>query len=50
VGSVLAAPKQTSEKKVAILMYTAWNLWKEPNRRVSEGKTVDARQVVAFIK
>jgi hypothetical protein len=30
------------------LMYTAWNIWKERNWRVLEGKTLQPNQVLVF--
>jgi len=36
--------------KAAIQIYIAWNIWKEPSRRVFDGKRVDKLQVVIQIK
>ncbi|OEL32910.1 hypothetical protein BAE44_0006069, partial [Dichanthelium oligosanthes] len=36
--------------KASVLMYKVWNLWKERNRRVFEGKSAQPQQVVVFIK
>jgi hypothetical protein len=37
-------------KKASIIIYTAWNLWKERNRRVFEKKTATPRRVFELIK
>jgi hypothetical protein len=37
-------------KKASIIIYTAWNLWKEHNRRVFEKKTATPRRVFELIK
>jgi hypothetical protein len=37
-------------KKASTIIYTAWNLWKERNRRVFEKKTATPRRVVELIK
>jgi len=41
-----------ADRRIAagLLMYTAWNIWKERNRRVFQGVSTSAPQVFALIK
>ncbi|RLN00393.1 uncharacterized protein C2845_PM06G25860 [Panicum miliaceum] len=44
----LPAAQRTT--KAAVMMYTAWNLWKERNRRIFEGKQAEPTTVLQLIK
>ncbi|OEL16666.1 hypothetical protein BAE44_0022315 [Dichanthelium oligosanthes] len=44
-----ALPKQT-RLKAALMMYTAWSVWKEHNRRIFGGKMEQPVCIVAMIK
>jgi hypothetical protein len=37
-------------KRAAIMIYTAWNIWKERNRRIFEAKTATPRRVFQLVK
>jgi hypothetical protein len=37
-------------KRASIMIYTAWNIWKERNRRIFEAKTATPRRVFQLIK
>ncbi|OEL37816.1 hypothetical protein BAE44_0001162, partial [Dichanthelium oligosanthes] len=43
-------PNHLRRIKSAFLMYTAWNVWEERNRRIFEGRQKDAMQVEQQIK
>lgn len=42
--------KETRKIKAALLIYTAWNIWKEGNRRVFEQKVGSSLQIMMDIK
>ncbi|OEL25104.1 hypothetical protein BAE44_0013874, partial [Dichanthelium oligosanthes] len=42
--------KKQRRSTAAILMYTTWNIWKERNRRVFEGKYMRPDQVFNLIQ
>jgi len=43
-------PKKLRRTKAALLMYTAWNLWKERNQRIFEHNRAIATRVFQEIK
>ncbi|OEL27407.1 hypothetical protein BAE44_0011577, partial [Dichanthelium oligosanthes] len=43
-------PRKTRRTKAALLMYSAWNIWKERNRRIFEHRHLTAVQVEQEIK
>ena len=49
-GSLTGIPKSIKREKASILIYTAWNIWKERNRRVFEGCSAPPQRVLALIK
>jgi hypothetical protein len=42
--------KDTRSRIISIMIYTVWNLWKERNRRILEGKSTSPSQVLNFIR
>jgi hypothetical protein len=38
------------KQRATLLIYTTWNIWKERNRRIFEGKTVPPSRVLQIIK
>jgi hypothetical protein len=48
--SLKGLPKKTKQSLASLLIYTAWNIWKERNRRVFEGVAVLPSRVLALIK
>lgn len=49
-SSINAAAKEKRRATAAVLIYTAWNLWKERNRRIFDGIQCSELQVFFFIK
>ncbi|OEL15981.1 hypothetical protein BAE44_0023001, partial [Dichanthelium oligosanthes] len=49
-ASLRHLPKNQRRITAALLMYVAWNLWKERNRRVFEGAAHDPLHVLYLIK
>ena len=47
--AITQQPKPERRKVAALLMYTVWNLWKERNRRIFEGKVANPRMVLQLI-
>jgi hypothetical protein len=43
-------PKEQKRIVAAILIYTAWHIWKERNRRIFEGAVASPSRVLALIK
>jgi hypothetical protein len=49
-GSVQGRPKHISRRLASILMCTAWNIWKEQNRRIFQGLFTTPTQIFRMIK
>ncbi|KAF8654422.1 hypothetical protein HU200_009292 [Digitaria exilis] len=45
-SSVRRLPKEQGRRITSILIYTAWNIWKEGNRRVFDGITASPQRVL----
>ncbi|KAF8658162.1 hypothetical protein HU200_059634 [Digitaria exilis] len=43
-------PKNTKRQRATLMTYTAWNIWKERNRRVFENQCGTPQRVLALIK
>lgn len=43
-------PSKEKKQRVAYLIYNAWNIWKERNRRIFEGKSSRPTRVLQLIK
>jgi len=41
---------ENRNKVAAILIYTAWNIWNERNRRIFQGSSQQPTAVLGFIK
>jgi hypothetical protein len=50
ITSLRALPKVQRRTKAAILIYIAWNLWKERNRRIFQGAFLTPQQVFHLMK
>jgi hypothetical protein len=48
--SLQGCTKEDKRWVAALLMYTAWNIWKEPNRRTFDGQLAPPSRVLALIK
>lgn len=48
--STRGLPKECKRQVVSLLMYTTWNIWKERNRCIFDGKSSSAKQVLNLIK
>ena len=42
--------KKARRVKAALMIYTAWNVWKERNRRVFDQKSITPSEVLQLIK
>ena len=49
-SSLQASTAENRSKVAAILIYTAWNVWNERNRRIFHGVSQSAARVMSLIK
>jgi hypothetical protein len=49
-SSMQTTPKELKRNLAAVLIYTAWNLWKERNRRIFDHTAATPMRVMALIK
>jgi hypothetical protein len=49
-SSIQSTVKEKRRRVASLLIYTAWNIWKERNRRVFQGKSMTSQQVLYLIK
>jgi hypothetical protein len=43
-------PNQQKQQRASTLIYTTWNIWKERNWRIFEGKSATPARVIQLIK
>jgi ABC-type histidine transport system ATPase subunit len=46
----VGAPKNINRDRASLVIYTAWNIWKERNRGVFEGTSETPQRVLGMIK
>jgi hypothetical protein len=49
-SSLQGLPKKSKQSMATLLIYTAWNIWKERNWRVFDGKAALPPRILALIK
>jgi hypothetical protein len=49
-SSLQGLPKKSKQSMASLLIYTAWNIWKERNRRVFDGEAALPPRILALIK